>query len=429
MGMQPNFCCEWNLDIFQNDLPHAIKVSSRFPDNHIQKVDKLRLIQYLISQGADPMQEMDLHGERATPMQRALEYGDRSTIKCIRDGMGRYEMAPPLVVTDDIDAYRSDRQQQKLPVAILFPGQGSQYVTMLSEVMHLEPCKKLIDSANSVLGYNILDLCLYGPEAKLEETKFCQPAMFLANCCALEKLRLDKPEIVERAMVTAGLSLGEYNALWYSGVLSFEDCLRIVRVRADAMQEESKKVPQGMLSVAGLDHATLDGLCQEAIRRAGQTAEGRDMVCQIANHLFPKGYTVSGDRIAVEELKMLAEQNGALQARFLKTSGAFHTKLMEPAGMKVLMSLKAKVTDMTFPNLDLYMNVRGAPQRKGTDPRELNYDLAAQVSQPVLWEQTIKEMIKNGITEFYECGPMKQLKAMMKRIDQTSWENTHSVSV
>merc|ERR1719401_3192600 len=131
---------------------------------------------------------------------------------------------PPLVVLEDVDAYKEDRQKKKLPVAILFPGQGSQYVKMLAEVKDLEPCKKLISIASSILGWDVLDLCMNGPEEKLEETKFCQPALFVANCCALEKLRLEKPEIVERASASAGLSLGEYNALWFAGVVSFEEC-------------------------------------------------------------------------------------------------------------------------------------------------------------------------------------------------------------
>eukprot|EP00913_Durusdinium_trenchii_P002430 g2245.t1 len=114
----------------------------------------------------------------------------------------------------------------------------------------------------------------------------------------------------------------------------------------------------------------------------------------------------------------LCEKEGALQARFLKTSGAFHTSLMEPAGGKLLKALRVRVTDMNFPRVDVYTNVRGGPQKAGTDPREINYDLAAQVASPVLWQASIQEMLKNGITDFYECGPMKQLKAMMKRISQ-----------
>merc|ERR1719188_1505274 len=266
------------------------------------------------------MKVMHLHGEMVTPMQRAIEYGDPQTIACIKEAMYKAIELPPLVVVEDPDAFKQDLQKQKMPVAILFPGQGSQYIKMLTEAKDLEPCKKLIDQANEILGYNLLHLCLNGPESKLEETKYCQPAMFLANCCALEKLRMEKPEVVERASATAGLSLGEYNALWYSGMLPFAECMRIVRVRADAMNEESKKTPQGMISVAGLDLQVLEGLCAQAAKKTSPHKDGRDMVCQVANHLFPKGYTCSGDKPAVEALKELAEREGALQARFLKTS-------------------------------------------------------------------------------------------------------------
>lgn len=357
-----------------------------------------------------------------------MQYGDPMTIQSIHKAIELFAQAPPLIVLPDVDKRSEDGGQTKLPVAILFPGQGSQYVKMLAEVKDLEPCKKLIDKANAILGYDILDLCLNGPEEKLEETKFCQPAMFLANACALEKLRMDKPEVVERCSATAGLSLGEYNAICFSGMLSFEECLKVVRVRADAMHEESQRSAQAMISVAGLDHTVLEALCEKAARQAGHLGD-REAVCKVANHLFPKGYTCSGDLPAVEILKGLCEKEGALQARFLKTSGAFHTSLMEPAGGKLLKALRVRVTDMNFPRVDVYTNVRGGPQKAGTDPREINYDLAAQVASPVLWQASIQEMLKNGITDFYECGPMKQLKAMMKRISQEAWERTTSVPV
>ncbi|CAJ1437928.1 unnamed protein product, partial [Effrenium voratum] len=339
--------------------------------------------------GADPEQVMPIQGEEVTPLQRAVQYGDPMTVQRIKLAMEQASKEPPLIILPDVDARMEGNKQQKLPVAILFPGQGSQYVKMLAEVKDLEPCKRLIDKANSILGYDLLDLCLNGPEEKLEETKFCQPAMFLANCCALEKLRLDQPEVVENCSATAGLSLGEYNAIWFSGMLSFEECLKVVRVRADAMQEESTRAPQAMISVAGLDLQVLEGLCEKAARQVGEIAD-REAVCKVANHLFPKGYTCSGDKPAVEKLKGLCEQEGALQARYLKTSGAFHTSLMEPAGVKLLKALRVRVTDMSFPRVDVYMNVRGAPQRAGTDPREINYDLAAQVSNPVLWSSSIQ---------------------------------------
>lgn len=425
--MQPRFVSEYNYACFQADLPRALLTSSKCSPQHPQKESRLEFVEYLILQGADAKKVMKIQGEDVSPLQWAQKYGDPMTTDRLRKAISRAAEEPPLIILPDVDA-RVESTTKKLPVAILFPGQGSQYVKMLAEVQHLEPCRKLIDKANSILGYDILDLCLNGPESKLEETKYCQPAMFLANCCALEKLRLEKPEVVEGASATAGLSLGEYNAIWFSGMLGFDDCLKVVRVRADAMQEEANRSPQGMISIAGLDLQVLQELCDAAEKQTGEI-DGRPAVCKVANLLFPKGYVCSGDRSAVEALKSLCDSKGALQAKFLKTSGAFHTSLMEPAGLKLLKALRVRVTDMNFPKMDVYMNNRGGPQRKGTDPREINYDLAAQVSSPVLWQKLIEEMRQNGITEFYECGPMKQLKAMMKRISQEAWEKTTSVSV
>jgi len=427
MMVQPRFVSEYNLASFQADLPRALIVSAQCSPLHPQKESRLEFVEYLVMQGADPQKAMKIQGQELSPMQWAKKCEDPMTLDCLKKAIERASKEPPLIVLPDVDV-RSDAKAKKLPVAILFPGQGSQYVKMLAEVKDLEPCRKLIDKACSILGYDILDLCLNGPESKLEETKYCQPAMFLANCCALEKLRLEKPEVVERASAVAGLSLGEYNAIWFSGMLGFDDCLKVVRVRADAMQEEANRVPQAMISIAGLDLQVLTGLCDDAERQTG-SIDGRPAICKVANLLFPKGYVCSGDRSAVETLKSLADGQGALQAKFLKTSGAFHTPLMEPAGNKLLKALRVRVTDMNFPKVDVYMNTRGAPQRAGTDPREINYDLAAQVSSPVLWQKCIEEMRANGITEFYECGPMKQLKAMMKRISQDAWEKTTSVSV
>jgi len=425
----PDYSCDTNFDTFQTDLPQAIKVAARFPGNHPEKLDRLEFMEHLIMQGADPMKVMDLQGEDTTPMQRAIEYGDTMTIQRVRNAMARFALAPPKVVCCDPDAHRDENQQKKLPIAILFPGQGSQYVKMLAEVQHLAPCKALIDEANEILGYDLLDLCLNGPEEKLSETKYCQPAMFVANCCALEKLRIEKPDVVARCQATAGLSLGEYNALWLAGMIYFALALRIVRTRADAMNEESKKGEQAMASVAGLSLEILQTLCEQAALQAGKTETDQDSICQIANHLFPKGYTVTGTRKAVDILMSLAESEGALQARLLKTGGAFHSPLMEPASLKLNRALKANLTSMRHPTKDVYMNVSGWYQRAFTDPREINMDLTAQISSPVLWQQSVQQMLKDGITEFYECGPMKQLKAMMKRISQEAWEKTYSCDV
>jgi len=212
-------------------------------------------------------------------------------------------------------------------------------------------------------------------------------------------------------------------------MMDFELCLRMVRTRADAMDVESKRTPQAVISVAGLDLAVLKTLCEQSAKRAGRTPDGQDEICIVATQLFPKGYTCAGSKKAIEILKAACENEGCLQARFMKTSCAFHTDLMSTAGSKLNKALRANVANMTFPKCDLYTNSTGGSRRAGTDPREINMDLTAQVSSPVLWQQLVEDMIKQGITDFYECGPMKQLKAMMKRIDTPAWEKTKNYNV
>mmetsp|Transcript_84399 Transcript_84399/g.152238 ORF Transcript_84399/g.152238 Transcript_84399/m.152238 type:complete len:484 (+) Transcript_84399:147-1598(+) len=306
-------------------------------------------------------------------------------------------------------------------IALMFPGQGSQYVKMLDGVKDNLKVKEMIAIARAVLGYDILEVCLNGPEEKLEETSVCQPAMFLAGMAGLEKLREDRPEAVERPGAVAGLSLGEYTALCAAGVFSFEEGMELVKIRGTAMAEAAKSRPQAMLSVAGLDQQTLEKVCAEC-------ATGGE-VCQIANILFPKGFSCAGTKSAIDRLKDEAEKAGALQAKLLKTSGAFHTSLMQPAQLKLVEALNRLLPKMKAPRCDIYMNVTGKKIKAGTPPSEFIDLLGKQLCSAVLWEPSVRLMIKDGLTEFYEVGPMKQLKAMMKRIDQETWKSTTNIDV
>lgn len=310
----------------------------------------------------------------------------------------------------------------KLPVALLFPGQGSQYVKMLSGVKDIPAVAQMLDTAKGILGFDLLELCLEGPESRLEQTKFCQPAMYIGGLAAIEKLRADKPERVERCKAVAGLSLGEYTALTVAGVFNVETGLRIVKLRGEAMQEAAEQSKQSMLSVAGLDQATLDKCCVD-VRSGGD-------VCQIANFLFPNGFSCAGSTEAIEKLqKTVLETPGCLQAKLLKTSGGFHTSLMAPAREKLLVALREAEGEMQPPRCDVYANLTGRKIPAGTPPSEIIPMLADQLTSCVLWEPSVRAMIGDGLTEFYECGPMKQLKAMMKRIDAEAFKNTNSIDV
>jgi len=317
------------------------------------------------------------------------------------------------------------KEQEPLPVALLFPGQGSQYVGMLEGVKEIPAVKEMLEKSKEILGYDILQICLEGPEAKLEETRYCQPALFIGGLAGIEKLRADKPEAVERCAFMAGLSLGEYTALCAAGVVSFEDGLRLVKLRGEAMHEAAEVGDQAMLSVAGLEKKVLEPMCKKVV-----ASQGSGAICQISNELFPKGFSVGGTKKAIEELKTLAEKDSdCMQAKILKTAGAFHTPLMQPAQTKLSQALDEALPKMKSPQHTIWMNVSAGPMHPGTDPKEIVELLQQQLTNSVLWEGSMKNVLASGCTEFYEVGPMKQIKAMMKRIDLPSWKKTTNIEV
>lgn len=313
---------------------------------------------------------------------------------------------------------------EPLPIALLFPGQGSQYVKMLEMVKDIPRVKEMLVKSIDILGYDILQICLQGPEEKLEETRYCQPALFIGGLAGVEKLRQENAAAVEQAKVMAGLSLGEYTALCAAGVFSFEDGLRLVKLRGEAMQEAAAMGEQLMLSVAGLEKSKLQAACRQSAEEVGNGA-----VCQIANELFPNGFACGGTKKAVEKLKVAAEKAGAMQARVLKTSGAFHTPMMQPAQDKLSAALDEVLPKMRTPRHTVWMNASAEPMRPGCNPEDIVALLKKQLTNPVLWEPSIRAIMGDGVTEFYECGPMKQIRAMMRRIDMSMWKNTKNIEV
>jgi len=179
----------------------------------------------------------------------------------------------------------------------------------------------------------------------------------------------------------------------------------------------------GMISIVGIEEKKLAGLCEKA------AASEKGGVCKIANHLFPKGFSCAGTEGACKKLEELANQNGALQAKVLKTGGAFHTSLMKPAEDKLIKALDEAFPKMNPPRCSVYMNVTGEALPPGTDPKKFLELMQKQLTSPVMWTPSVSAMMKAGVHEFYDCGPMKQIKAMMKRIDQNAWKETTNVEV
>lgn len=298
------------------------------------------------------------------------------------------------------------KSKPALPACLLFPGQGSQYVGMMKDCLGLPAVKEMLAIAEKVMGVDLKEIILKGPEDKLSQTAYCQPAMFIAGMAAVETMKEgSKKEVVERPQCVAGLSLGEYTAICAAGVLDFEDCLKLVKTRAEAMQSATEAVPQSMCSVAGLDRPTIDRLCKEA----KESSKDKDAVCQVANVLFPAGFTCAGNKSCIDKLCQLATKARALQARVIKTGGAFHTPLMTPAQDELNKALDKALPKMKPPRCAIYFNITGKKVAAGTPPSEFIDLMKKQMTNEVLWEPSIKQMIMDQVKDFYEVGPLKQL--------------------
>lgn len=288
-------------------------------------------------------------------------------------------------------------------IALLFPGQGAQYVGMGQELATASvSARECFERAAQILGYDLLALCHEGPEARLNATDVSQPAIYVASLAALARLREQQPELMDQVVAAAGLSLGEYTALTAAGAWSFEDGLRVVRRRGQAMQSAAEATPSGMVSILGLDIRAIDGLCQQA------SALGR--IC-IANYLCPGNTVVSGELAACTAIENLAAAAGAMKTVRLAVAGAFHSEIMKPADSALAQAL-ATVTihKARFP---VWSNVDAQPH---TLPDEFRQLLVRQVLEPVQWEAIIRGLLAAGVEQFYEIGPGRVLAGLLKRI-------------
>ena len=290
-------------------------------------------------------------------------------------------------------------------IAFLFPGQGAQYVGMAQALCDSLPAaRRLFDEAAGILGYDSLDVCAKGPKERLDSTAVSQPAIYVASLAALENLRIQQPGALSDCMATAGLSLGEYTALAFAGALSFADGLRLVKTRGEAMQSASDATPSGMVSVLGLPLEKVEQLCAKA-RSAG--------LVQVANHLCPGNIAVSGAKAACDEIEKLAPEFGAMKTIRLAVAGAFHTDIMKPADDRLAEALAS--AEIRSPRVPVWSNVDARPHR---DPDEVRGLLVRQVLEPVLWEKTMRNLLADGVTRFYEIGPGRVLAGLLKRVER-----------
>lgn len=289
--------------------------------------------------------------------------------------------------------------------AFLFPGQGAQSVGMAGELVSEVPAaKELFDRAAELLGFDLLKLCVEGPSEQLDATVNSQPALYVASLAALEKLKRDDPATSEACIAAAGLSLGEYTALCFAGAISFEDGLRVVAERGAAMQDAAEAAPSGMVSVLGLEVPQIETLCDEA---------RGDEVLQIANLLCPGNTVVSGSNAACERIAEAATAAGAMKVIPLAVAGAFHTPLMQPA-VERLAKVLGEISLQT-PRIPVVSNVDATAHN---DPGEIRDLLVQQVVSPVRWEDSVRQLMKGGVDKFYEIGPGRVLRGLLKRIDR-----------
>jgi [acyl-carrier-protein] S-malonyltransferase len=292
-----------------------------------------------------------------------------------------------------------------MSTAFLFPGQGAQTVGMGRDLAASAPeAKAIFDRANHILGYDLAQICFEGPAEKLNSTVYSQPALFVASVAALAVMNEKQNDEVENCEFTAGLSLGEYTALFFAGAIDFEDALRVVAERGAAMQAASDANPSGMVSILGLERDQIEQLCRDC-------SQGE--VLQVANILCPGNIVVSGAKAACSRIETAAAAAGAMKTIPLAVAGAFHTSLMQSA-VDRLSAVLAKVK-LRQPRIPVVSNVDAKPHN---DTEEIRRLLVQQVVSPVLWEDSIRWLLVRGVNRVYEVGPGRVLRGLMKRIDR-----------
>lgn len=292
-------------------------------------------------------------------------------------------------------------------IGLIFPGQGAQYVGQGKEWFEAFPeSRKTFEETDRVLGFALSKICFEGPEEKLQSTDIAQPAIFATSAAVLRVL-ITKG-IVKNAEIslTAGLSLGEYSALYAAGSLRFADALRLVRLRGELMQSASTAMPSGMSSILGLSREDCEAACQEA---------GKDGIVAVANLNSPGQVVISGQIKALEAAEALCKQKGAKRAIRLQVAGAFHSEVMRPAAEGLAKALAE--AEIRTPAVPFLSNVTGEELK---EPAQIREALAKQLCSPVLWEKSMRMALARGVTSFVEVSPGSVLKGLLRKIDSSA---------
>ncbi len=283
--------------------------------------------------------------------------------------------------------------------ALIFSGQGSQYVGMARDISdHYPEVASIITKANTIVGYNLSSVMFNGPDDVLRQTKYTQPALFLHEAAILEVTKAH-----QNVSAVAGHSLGEYSALYAAGVLSFDDALQLVQLRANLMFSEGERITGTMVAVVGLDDATVRAVCEEV-------SSGPNAIVVPANFNSPGQVVVSGSADHLRLVMPVFKERGAKLVKELQVSGAFHSPLLQAAESALAERIRA--TPFNNAAVPVYVNVSAQPVTQAEDLRE---SAIRQLTQPVLWTDTMNNMWSHGITSFCEIGPGKVLQGLVKR--------------
>ncbi|MBA7666327.1 Malonyl CoA-acyl carrier protein transacylase [subsurface metagenome] len=293
-----------------------------------------------------------------------------------------------------------------MKTAFLFPGQGAQVAGMGAEIAQAFPAAaEIFERANNILGFDLSSICFEGPAEKLNSTTISQPAIFVTSAAILEALKTDPATSGISADVTAGLSLGEYTALYATGVISFQDALVLVQKRGQAMQAAADATEGAMVSIIGLDEEKVSQLCAEA---------GENELLAPVNFNCPGQIVVSGARAACGRATRLAEKYGAIKAVPLEVAGAFHTQMMSSAAEALELALSnCRISEPS--EIEIIANINAEYYQSA---KEIAEGLIKQLTHPIFWQKCMERLLADGVEKFYEIGPGRVLTGLMRRINR-----------